>query len=379
MAADDPADEGQQQRLLTPIDWISVEGFRSIGRLERLPLGPVNVLIGANGAGKSNFIDVFALLRALRLGRMDEYVARSGGANRNLHFGAKATKRISIDFSFGGSDETHHATFEPTDDDKLLLCSESIGGLAAQREYGNTGGSTRADFVEMIQARLDRWRVYHFHDTGSGAPLHRTAHLDDNRLLREDAENLAAFLYRLKNKEPAAYNRIRDTFRVVVPFFEDFILEPLALNERTIRLGWRHRVSDAYFDSSTLSDGSLRFLALATLLIQPAHLRPSVVLIDEPELGLHPHAITMLCSLIRSVSAQTQVVLATQSPLVVDQFDPQDVVVVDRVNGGSVFGRLSASRLKAWLKDYSLGDLWVKNELGGCSAYDGAPRDDKQD
>ena len=380
MAADgNHADEGRSQRLLPPIDWISVEGFRSIERLERLPLGPINVLIGANGAGKSNFISVFALLRALRLGRVDEYVARSGGADRNLHFGAKATKRMSIAFSFGGGDETHLATFEPTDDDKLLLRSESIGGPAAQQEYGNTGGSARADFVEMIQARLDRWRVYHFHDTGSGAPLHRTAHLDDNRLLREDAENLAAFLYRLKKKEPAAYNRIQATFRVVAPFFDEFTLEPSALDERKIRLEWRHRISDAYFDSSTLSDGSLRFLALATLLIQPAHLRPSVVLIDEPELGLHPHAITMLCSLIRSVSVETQVILATQSPLVVDQFDPQDIIVVDRVNGGSVFGRLSADRLEAWLEEFSLGDLWVKNELGGCSAYEGAPRGGKQD
>lgn len=361
-----------QDGRLAQIDWITVEGFRSIARLNRLPLGQINVLIGANGAGKSNFIEVFAFLRAVRLGRLDEYVGRSGGANRNLHFGAKVTKDIRIEFSFGGGDERHHVLFEPTDDDKLLrLRSESIGGDAARLAW--------TDFVEMVHARLDRWRVYHFHDTGSGAPIHQTADLDDNRLLREDAKNLAAFLYRLKKKESAVYNRIRDTFRVVAPFFDDFVLEPQALNEEKIRLAWRHRVSDAYFDSSTLSDGSLRFLALATLLLQPAHLRPSVVLIDEPELGLHPHAIALLCSLIRSVSVETQVILATQSPLVVDQFDPQDVVVVDRVDGGSAFGRLSAERLAAWLEEYSLGDLWVKNELGGCSTYEGARRGDDQD
>ena len=363
----------------TPIDWISVEGFRSVARLDRLPLGPINVLIGANGAGKSNFIEVFAFLRAVRLGRLDEYVGRSGGANRNLHFGAKVTKEIRIEFSFGGGDERHHVLFEPTDDDKLRLHSESIGGGdAAQRAWDNRG-SDRADFVEVVQARLDRWRVYHFHDTGSGGPMYRTAYLDDNRFLREDAENVAAFLYRLKKKEFAVYNRIRDTFCVVAPFFDDFVLEPQALNEKMIRLAWRHRFSDAYFDGLTLSDGSLRFLALATLLLQPAHLRPSVVLIDEPEIGLHPHAIALLCSLVRSVSVETQVVLATQSPLVVDQFDPQDVVVVDRVDGGSAFRRLSAERLEAWLEEYSLGDLWVKNELGGCSAYEGARRGDDQD
>ena len=364
---------------LAQIDWITVEGFRSIARLDRLPLGQINVLIGANGAGKSNFIDVFTLLRAVRLAELDEYVGLSGGANRNLHFGTKVTREIRIEFSFGGGDERHHVLFKPTDDDKLLrLHSESIGGDAAQRVWDNPA-SVRADFVEVVQARLDRWRVYHFHDTGRGAPIHQTADLDDNRLLCEDAKNVAAFLYRLKKKEPTAYNRIRDTFRIVAPFFDDFVLEPQALNEEKIRLAWRHRVSDAYFDSSTLSDGSLRFLALAILLLQPAHLRPSVVLIDEPELGLHPHAIALLCSLVRSVSVETQVVLATQSQLVVDQFDPQDVIVVDRVDGGSVFGRLSAERLAAWLEEYSLGDLWVKNELGGCSTYEGARRGDDQD
>ena len=345
---------------LAQIDWITVEGFRSIARLEKLRLGPVNLLIGANGAGKSNLIDVFALLRALRLGQVGKYVAQSGGANRNLHFGTKVTKQIRIEFSFGCGDERYHAIFEPTDNDELLLHSESSASPA-------------------VRERSDRWLVYHFHDTGRRAPIHQTSNLDDNRSLHENAGNLAAFLYRLKKKEATTYNRIQHTFRVVAPFFDDFVLEPRALNERTIRLEWRHRVSDAYFDSSTLSDGSLRFLALTTLLLQPAHLRPSVIVVDEPELGLHPHAITLLCSLIRSVSVETQVILTTQSPLVVDQFDPQDVVVVNRVDGKSVFERLSADRLEAWLKEYSLGDLWVKNELGGCSAYEGGHRSKDQD
>ena len=361
------------KQAATPLDWISVEGFRSIARLDRLPLRPINVLIGANGAGKSNFIGVFALLRALRTGRLDVYVGISGGAERNLHFGAKVTKRIRIDVSFGEGEELHHALFEPTDADKLLLRSESVGGPAAQRllDAGDTG------IIEMVQSRLDRWRAYHFNDTGRGSPMLRTAQLDDNRFLREDGENLASFLYRLKIKEHSAYNRIRETFRFVAPFFDDFLLEPQALNEQMIRLAWCHRTSDAHFDISTLSDGSLRFLALATLLIQPAHLRPSVILLDEPELGLHPRAITMLCSLIKSVSAETQVVLATQSPFVVDHFDPQDVIAVDRVNGASVFERLSADRLEAWLEEYSLGDLWIKNELGGCPTYEPSPNDNQ--
>ena len=146
----------------------------------------------------------------------------------------------------------------------------------------------------------------------------------DNRYLREDGSNLAALLYRLRHKEPTSYDMIVRTVRLVAPFFDDFVLEPQALNEDTIRLVWRHRGSDAFFGASSLSDGTLRFIALATLLLQPASLQPSVILLDEPELGLHPYAITVFCSLVKQCSVDKQIVLATQSPLIVDHFEPED-------------------------------------------------------
>ena len=361
------------------IDWITVEGFRSIAQVTQLPLNSVNILIGANGSGKSNLISVFALLRALRLKRLDEYVKRSGGADRNLHYGSKVTREVFIEIAFDGRGRTHDGRewthkvhIASTDADELFLRSEAISGLAAEKvldELDREDG-VRKDFVEMVQESLDRWRVYHFHDTGRGAALMRTAQLDDNRLLREDGGNLAAFLYHLKHKDRTSYNRIRKTFQLVAPFFEDFVLEPRALDEQTIRLEWRHRRSDAHFDVSVLSDGSLRFLALATLLLQPVKLLPSVLLLDEPELGLHPYAVTVLCSLVRSVASETQVILATQSPFLVDHFEPEDVIVANRVEGRSEFGRLSAEELGDWLEEYSLGDLWLKNELGGRPAFE---------
>ena len=364
-----------EHEMAAPLDWISVEGFRSIKRLERLPLKPINVLIGANGSGKSNLIQVFALLRAWHLGKIDEYVARTGGASRNLHFGAKVTDRLQIGISFANGN-AYDLKLEPTEDDRLGRHEQAVGPLVSVPVQPEVAGAvsqiheTRPLFEAMKKERLDQWRVYHFHDTGRGAPLLRTAQLDDSRFLREDGENIAAFLYRLKKKEQSAYARICDTFRFVAPFFDDFVLEPQALNEQMIRLEWRHRTSDAHFDISAFSDGALRFLALATLLLQPAKLRPSVILLDEPELGLHPRAITMLCSLISSVATETQVVLTTQSPFLVDHFEPEDVVAVDRVGGSSVFTRLPTERLEAWLEDYSLGDLWIKNELGGCPSYE---------
>ena len=371
--------KGGEHEMAAPLDWISVEGFRSIKRLERLPLKPINVLIGANGSGKSNLIQVFSLLRAWHLGKIDEYVARTGGASRNLHFGAKVTDRLQIGISFANGN-AYDLRLEPTEDDRLGRHEQAVGPLGpVQPEVARAVSQiheTRSLYEAMQTERLDQWRVYHFHDTGRGAPLLRTAQLHDNRFLREDGENLAAFLYYLKKKEEGSYRSIKETFRLVAPFFDDFILEPQALNEQMIRLEWRHRASDAHFDISVFSDGALRFLALATLLLQPARLRPSVILLDEPELGLHPYAITLLCELISSVATETQIILATQSPFLVDHFEPEDVIVVDRVEGQSKFRRLSTEKLKNWLEDYSLGDLWLMNDLGGRPSYEHSAQED---
>ena len=173
--------------------------------------------------------------------------------------------------------------------------------------------------------------------------IKKTNQLDENRFLHSDGGNLAAFLYRLRLQYKESYNLIRKTVQQVAPFFDDFQLEPLALNPNTIKLEWRHKRSDQYFDASSFSDGTLRFIALATVFLQPVELRPSVILVDEPELGLHPYAIGLLTSLIKQASNDTQVIAATQSPLLLDCFDP----------------------LAEWLKDYSLGQLWEKGELEG--------------
>ena len=169
----------------------------------------------------------------------------------------------------------------------------------------------------------------------------------------------------MSRKHADSYNLIRRTVQLVAPFFDDFHLEPLALNKWTLRLEWRHRTSDAYFAASSLSDGSLRFIALATVLLQPAYLRPSVVLLDEPELGLHPAAITLLAALVKQVSVETQVVLATQSPVLLDHFQPEDVLAAERAAGHTRFTRLDGADLETWLEDYSIGQLWEKNQFGG--------------
>ena len=364
---------------MAALDWISVEGFKSIARTGRLELRPINVLIGPNGSGKSNFIGVFSFLNAIRNGALRTCVARAGGAGRVLHFGSKTTQSLAIHISFEDGRNQYKIELESDDGDELFPSRETVYfwdrehhsepyGSSLPRRNGEAGISDsglRTGIAGYVRKHLGRWRLYHFHDTSAASPMKKTADVNDNRRLRSDGSNLAAFLYRLRETRDEEYGLIRRTVRLAAPFLDDFLLEPLALNEDKIRLEWRHRGSDAYFDASSLSDGTLRFIALATLLLQPADLRPSVLLLDEPELGLHPFAVTLLASLVKNASHETQIVLATQSPTLLDHFDPEDVLVADRVRGATEFTRLNESALGEWLRDYSLGQLWEKNEFGG--------------
>jgi predicted ATPase len=364
------------------LDYITVKGFKSIASIEKLPLRSINVVIGPNGSGKSNFIGVFSFLHAIREGHLEEYVLRAGGAEKILHFGSKVTKKIELRISFGEEVNQYSLNLLPTPADGLFPSDENVyfwdkgkypvgpygTGLARQGNEAGISDPASKRIADWVRRRLDRWRLYHFHDTSATSPMKKTADVNDNRFLRPDGSNVAAFLYYLREKHEASYNLIRRTVQRVAPFFDDFSLEPQKLNPDKIRLEWRHKGSDAYFDAASLSDGTLRFIALATLFLQPDTYRPSVILVDEPELGLHPYAITMLASLVKQSSVKTQVIVSTQSPLLLDHFAPEDVLVADRIGGGTQFTRLESPKLTAWLEDYSLGQLWEKNEIGGRPA-----------
>ena len=370
------------------LDWITVKGFKSINSIEKLELRPINVLIGPNGAGKSNFIGVFSFLNAICAGDLQNYVSRTGRANRIFHFGTRTTQHLTIHISFENEKNQYEITLEADDFDGMYPSDENAYYWYKERypepykeplngrdgEAGISNPRPRLGVVRYVRKDLDGWRLYHFHDTSSKSPMKMTMDVNDNRYLRPDGSNLASFLYYLREKHESSYELIHRTVRLVAPFFDDFILEPLALDQDKIHLEWRHQGSDAYFDVSSLSDGSLRFIALATLLLQPRELRPSVILLDEPELGLHPSAITILASIIKQASVETQIVLATQSSLFLDHFEPQDVLVTNRVDGATQFTRLDEEKLKNWLENYSLGQLWEKNEFGGRPAPESTNR-----
>lgn len=360
------------------LDHLRVAGFKSI-RDQEIDLRSLNLLIGANGAGKSNLIAVFELLHEIVAERLQVYVGKAGGAEPFLYFGSKTTEDVRLRLDFG--DNAYECTLLHSVD-SLIFGEEGIHyrGRGFARPVSTMLGSgheetrlneesrkrSRKTVADHVLEAVESWRVYHFHDTSASARMKKTGDLEDNEYLREDAANLAAFLYRLERKEPDVYRNIVDTVRMVAPFFADFRLRPSRLNEDKIRLEWQERGSDAYFNAHALSDGTLRFICLATLLLQPDP--PTTILLDEPELGLHPAAITVLAGLLGSASTKTQIVASTQSVTLVNQFEPEDLLVVDRRGPESVFRRLSEAEIDSWLDDYSLGELWEKNVLGGRPA-----------
>jgi predicted ATPase len=205
--------------------------------------------------------------------------------------------------------------------------------------------------------------VYHFHDTSDTSPAKQMADVDDNRFFRFNAANLPAYLYWLQEKHPVQFRHIEEHIRLVAPFFEKFVLAPSKLNDKKIKLEWQQKGSDAYFDAYSLSDGTLRFICLATLLLQPEP--PTLILLDEPKLGLHPFAIRILAEMLQVVSERVQVILATQSVTLLNNFSPQHIIVAENDGSKSTFNRLDVEKLQGWLDDFSVGELWEKNVLGG--------------
>ncbi len=359
---------------MAALDRIQVEGFKSIKQMD-LALRPMNVLIGANGAGKSNFLSVFRFLNQMAESELRAFVARSGGANALLHLGRKTTSSLTIRLYF--EKYGYEARLHPTPEDALVFVDEGVtedfvnwqplkgldGVISTYTQLHDHahryGGST----ITVLLDTLKGWRVYHLNDTGDSAKIKFTSNVNDNANLRTDGSNLAAILYLFQQRYPEHYANIVKTIQLAAPFFDDFELRRDPLNPEAIRLEWRQKGSDAYFNASALSDGTLRFMCLAALLMQP--ILPPVVLIDEPELGLHPYALVLLASMLKSAAARTQVIISTQSVPLINQFEPEDIIVVDQENGQSVFKRLEKKPLEDWLEDYSLGEIWEKNIIGG--------------
>jgi predicted ATPase len=359
---------------------ISLNNFRSF-RDVSVSLKPINVLIGGNGAGKSNFISLFSMLEAIEMGRLSDWVAAKGFDN--LLFGgieesSQFTLRLDFDAKYPETYNVYALTLKATDDN--FIVSEEAFGFWKHTQYNapvydliqeNKPNSQLKILAEShkhktpyyIAQAIQGWRVYHFDDVSTNSKKKRPQMIELGHKLDAEGDNIAAFLCFLKQNYVESYHQIVAVVRLAAPYFDDFVLQPEQPNENMVRLRWREKGKDKEFTASLISDGTLRFICLVTLLLQPN--MPSTIVIDEPELGLHPLAITLLSELIKKASQNAQIIVSTQSVSLLNQFAPEDVLVVDKHPTGSSIKRLDSEQLTSWLEDYTLGELWESNVIGG--------------
>ena len=350
------------------MDYIEIEGYKSIKKA-RIDLHPINILIGANGSGKSNFISFFDFLNRLYNRKINEYITILGGEDKILHKGLKNTDQIWFKTEFENGNNGYEVVMIPVHNGGFAISKEKliyrgrdnidIGHLQSEASIKITD-NYRAPYLLKY---LNNLRKYHFHDTSSKSPFTLMSHaLNDIYYLYEDGKNLSAFLLDIQDENPVVYQRIIKTIQSVAPYFSDFYFQPNS--EGYLRLAWKDKYSDITYGATDLSDGTIRFIALTVLFMQPN--LPDTIIIDEPELGLHPAAIAKLAGMIKSASSKgSQVILATQSTDLISHFEAEDIITVDQIDGESRFNRLNSERLGEWLEDYTIDDLWKRNIITG--------------
>lgn len=366
---------------------LNISGFKSFhpdGQTIRF--GNITVLLGANGSGKSNLVSFFKMVSWMMTGALQNFVGENGFAGSLLHYGSKKSSRLSAELCFADdkADDRYKFTLAHAAGDTLIFTEETLfcklthkprpfiltldPGLKESGLYANSRepGATTSRIIYQL---LKSIQVFQFHDTSRESQIRNSCYINDNDFLRSNGGNLAAVLYALKNK-PASenyYNRITRYVKQMMPQFGEFVLEPSSLNENYVILNWKEKGVDYLFGPHQLSDGSLRYMALATLLLQPPGALPPVIVLDEPELGLHPYAISVLAGMVKTASQHCQIILATQSPRLVDEFTSEEIIVVERDNEKqcTVIKHLEDIDLQTWLENYSMSELWEKNVLGG--------------
>ncbi len=376
---------------------LSASGFRSLRDVRLRDLPRCGVLIGANGSGKSNFLALLQMVAHVGSHSLSRYVGQSGGARSQLFRGTTVSRAIHVCAEFENERDwvAYDVELRPAPKDRLVFENERAGRrTAAAQDYewislgsghfesGLTRERSAHPVVRGVSHALRHLSYFHVHDTSPTSPMRSASRVRDARYLRSDGSNLAAYIHALKTSPDAefaaAWRRIIGLVRRIAPFVKDLSPAPLhptpttlpaELDEaeepsESVLLDWIDDC-DQVFGSSHLSDGTLRAIALVTALAQPTSRRPRVIAIDEPELGLHPAALNVLSELMRSVSATSQVIVATQSPALLDHFMPDETIVTERVDGATDFRRLDSGELAAWLGEYTLSELFDKNVLGG--------------
>ena len=367
------------------IESVRIKGFRSLADVEISSLPSATAFIGANGSGKSNIMRFFEMLSwMLRSRQLGEFIARQGGADDQLFRGNRVTPRMEAEIAINTSSGRNEYGFKLSyaHPDRLFFSEEAFRfsrhGFPTEAPWQSLdSGHPEAKIIEAAQSSgypyanlnsttasvivnlLRNCSVFQFHDTSDASAIKNTWQVSEGHRLRSNGGNLAAVLYRLEHQDIRRYELICRQIGRILPGFDSFALEE---DYGRVLLRWRAKWSDKIFGAHLTSDGSLRFFALVTLLNLPPEMLPDVILLDEPELGLHPAAVAIIGGMVRSLSSEKQVIIATQSPLLIDSFNLDEIYVLDLEEGQTKCRQLSAADYEVWLEDnFTPGDLWRKN------------------
>ena len=373
------------------IESVRIRGFRSLADVEISGLPRAAVLIGANGSGKSNFIRFFEMLSWMIQSRqLSEFIAFHGGADDQLFGGNRVTPRLdaTITMRTDSGRNDYRFALSHAHPDRFFFSDErfrfSTGTYSTEAKWQFLGsghqeamivevaysGRESNEFIDVnrttarvIANLLRNCAVFQFHDTSDNSSFKMGWDTEDNNYLRRHGGNLAAVLRRLEREDVRRYEMICRQVGRILPVFDRFAIEE---SYGKVHLRWKAKWTDKTFGAHLTSDGSLRFFALVTLLNLPREMLPDVLLLDEPELGLHPAAITLVGDMIKSLSVERQVIVATQSPLLVNAFDLDEILVLELRDGRTEINKLTQDDYRVWLDDsYATGELWLKNLLGG--------------
>jgi predicted ATPase len=368
-------------RLQGRIARVSIHGFRGLRQIDALELPQLTVLIGANGAGKSTLIRFFEMLSwMLKAQRLQEFVLRHGGGDDQFFMGARQTPQIHAEIRLetqAGYNDYRFRLEHLSANDTVMMIAEayrySDKTKVAEAPWQEIAGSGKeaglpartSSTARTICHLLRQCTTYQFHDTSDKASIRMRWDVTDSVRLRSDGGNLAAVLLALRENHFKRYQLVVRQIQRVLPAFKDFVLEP---SYGKVDLRWLGQQSDKVFGPHLTSDGSLRLFCLLTLLNLPAEQLPDVMFFDEPELGLHPHAITLVSETLKRLAKTRQIFISTQSPYMVDCFDLENMIVASANNGETVLRNLPRAQYQEWLDDeYQISDIWLQQAVGGLA------------
>lgn len=379
---------------------IRVQGFRRLHDVD-LKLKPLNVMIGANGCGKTTLLDVLALLAASASGNLNETIRDFGGVDSNLTnlIAAKADRARFMAFDLamsvpGRAPIAYHIALSPkgvayeiaeetltqqrtpttptpfkyfeSHHEDVRYFPPNDGLLIPNWEY-NPLESSLSQVPKMFQEpedfrrRLASSTHYHVLDVSQRAPVRLPQQMREARLPGKDGEDLVSCLYTLRETDPDSFETIEDTLRAGFPDFERLNFPPVAAG--TLAMTWKDTTSKNPFYMHQLSEGTLRFLWLVTLLQSPG--LTAVTLIDEPEVSLHPELLSLLAELMREASQRTQLIVATHADRLVRSLKPEEVLAMNvNDDGAAEMTWANDLDLQQWLDEYTLDEVWRLGRMG---------------